>query len=106
MVGVDFAADIDFAFGVAEAGEAATFSPVSGGSSSVTVIVNRGDTSISDFSGEIPVIAASRNLFVRVSEVAAIEAGDTFTIGSETITVNAASLGPGGAVWEVEGYAD
>jgi hypothetical protein len=97
-------ADLLGMFSAAEFGTAAVFR--AGGVGPGVSVVILFDTPDADaFAFGTPLRAASRKLRVPAAALAGAEptAGDTFTVGSDVLTVKAARrMPPDGAIWDVE----
>lgn len=97
---IETAEDLAAFFDVGAWGVSATYAPASGGSSSVTVILDKPVERLEI--GALGVSAARRTILVRASEVATPRRGDAVTVGGETLRVGAATLDLSGKVWELE----
>ncbi len=78
----DFATDDVFA--CSDLGEAATYTPVSGATSSMTVIIDRNVFAIGDMG---QVVERRTMIRFRRSEKSAVKVGDRITVGAESWTL-------------------
>ena len=98
---LESADDLAAMFTLGELAESASYTPGGGSTSTVPVMVDRGDETL-DLGAGAGIRAARRTVYVRVSDIATAGRGDVIVVLGETLTANTARRDETGRVWVVE----